>query len=566
MRALALPTLFCLAVGYALAHFCVLLYNNWYFANLFWLKTALLTPVLALGYAVLVNVSWRRFWLGLGWWCLAVHIVAALAAKSPDLRALGFTAVLDLEAAMIWPTTIAIAVYAVWQSGARWRREAASQRNVARQLELRRRLRRKVRRAQQAVALVCVAALALAYAMPARAEDPEPQRVFPNRHEEFTDRAKQLSPDAPPWPGIYPTPAYLRAREVFYIIIENKRDGAITVSQPDGGGNPSAGGQVLGHVLAPVTQINPKGFTASGWAVPGTVCATAVNAIHIDTDHDYAAGHGVIFTLCPLEFADFNPKDYKSYFNKSSSLFTDIPAGTAIFGGQWAPLVGSKLLLAPGGDMAKCTPVATGYIPKDGETLVIRVERRKYNPEWIEFENSFGGLIWVKEIGLDAYPIGQVLKPVVGVGRFLGSQYAGIGRIRASHPGVLCISTSPEGTIGGFQIIPRDHSMSPEMTFARIKTQWMVVGPLWALDPSWEGLPPLFTDYFYPAFTPALNADGTINDEVTGAKVFLDRFTVRARYSDADNPEEYIPIREADLIDNYAFKTLTHLRVYFPRG
>jgi hypothetical protein len=131
---------------------------------------------------------------------------------------------------------------------------------------------------------------------------------------------------------------------------------------------------------------------------------------------------------------------------------------------------------------------------------------------------------------------------------------------------VLCISTSPVGTIGGFQIIPRDHAMSPEMTFARIKTQWMVVGPLWALDPSWEGLPPLFTDYFYPAFSPAFTAEGELNDDISGAAVFLDRFTVRARYSDADDPQAYTLLREADLIDNFALKTMTHLRVYFPRN
>ncbi len=52
--------------------------------------------------------------------------------------------------------------------------------------------------------------------------------------------------------------------------------------------------------------------------------------------------------------------------------------------------------------------------------------------------------------------------------------------------------------IGGFQIIPREHAMSPEMTRARTMTQWMVVGPLDARDPSWEGVAPLFRDYLRP--------------------------------------------------------------------
>jgi hypothetical protein len=154
----------------------------------------------------------------------------------------------------------------------------------------------------------------------------------------------------------------------------------------------------------------------------------------------------------------------------------------------------------------------------------------------------------------------------VGIGRFLGTQYADIGRIRAAHPGVICVSTSPAGQVGGFQIIPRDHAMSPELTYVRVKTQWMVVGPLWALDPSWEGLPPLFSDYLYPAFIPALNPDGSVNDDAQGADVFLDRFTVRGRYDDAENPEEYELLREFVYLHHTALEKLTHLRIYFPRG
>ena len=143
---------------------------------------------------------------------------------------------------------------------------------------------------------------------------------------------------------------------------------------------------------------------------------------------------------------------------------------------------------------------------------------------------------------------------------------ADVGRIRAAHPGVIDVSTSPNGEIGGFQIIPRDHAMSPEMTFTRTKTQWMVVGPLWALDESMEGLPPLFSDYLYPAFTPAMNPDGTVNEDISGAAAFLDRFTVRGRYADADDPEEYILLRPYTMLHNAALQELTHLRIYFPRN
>ena len=97
----------------------------------------------------------------------------------------------------------------------------------------------------------------------------------------------------------------------------------------------------------------------------------------------------------------------------------------------------------------------------------------------------------------------QVLRPVMGVGRFTGTQWNRTGRVRANHTGVIDISTSPMGVIGGFQIIPDNHAMSEEMLNARLLTQWMVIGPLNALSPSLEGVAPFFAGLFVPADKPA---------------------------------------------------------------
>lgn len=419
--------------------------------------------------------------------------------------------------------------------------------------------------------LVLIAAAAALLTGAAAATDYDPaddESLRVDRHSEFTDPS--IVP--PAWPANLPIPMHERPGKRFLIVIDNVAGGAIHIreyaEQPPADGASAPEYQdlpPLGTVITPVTAVNPRGFTASGWAKPGTVCATAVNAIHLKTDHDYSTGRGVIFSLLPIEQAEIDPKNYKSYISHETSLQTDIKAGTGIFGGRWAPLVGSTLCWRPAGTQEAYAPVEPGWVPHAGDTLVIDVRRRKYNPEYIEFENSYGGLIWIKELGEDPYPIGQVLKPVVGVGRFLGTQYAEIGRIRAAHPGVICISTSPKGTIGGFQIIPRDHAMSPEMIYTRYKTQWMVVGPLWALDPSWEGLPPLFSDYLYPAYIPAVDEYGDPNDAVSAMEIYLGRFTVRGRYSDSDDPEEYVLLHEADYLNNYALKNLTHVRIYFPR-
>jgi len=93
-----------------------------------------------------------------------------------------------------------------------------------------------------------------------------------------------------------------------------------------------------------------------------------------------------------------------------------------------------------------------------------------------------------------------VLTPVTGIGRFEGTRYADTGRLRANHAGVLDVSTSPYGMVGGFQIIPWDHANDSEMYYVRTNRQWLVVGPPDMREGSWEGKPPLFWGNLYPSW------------------------------------------------------------------
>jgi hypothetical protein len=85
-------------------------------------------------------------------------------------------------------------------------------------------------------------------------------------------------------------------------------------------------------------------------------------------------------------------------------------------------------------------------------------------------------------------------------GRFIGSYFSEVGRLRANHSGVIDISTSPRGVVGSFQIVPANHAMSPELSYILTSTQWMVIGPVNALDPSWEATAPLYSSYLRPRF------------------------------------------------------------------
>ena len=131
--------------------------------------------------------------------------------------------------------------------------------------------------------------------------------------------------------------------------------------------------------------------------------------------------------------------------------------------------------------------------------------------------------------------IGQVLRPVVGIGRFGGTLYAAPGRLRANHCGVIDISTSPIGKIGGLQIVPREHAGSSEVSYIREHTQWMVVGPADVRDPSWEGIAPLFSGYLLPSYRP----DDITGDHDDWMHRALSRLMVQVRHK--DGPWENMP-------------------------
>lgn len=380
------------------------------------------------------------------------------------------------------------------------------------------------------------------------------------------------------------------------IKIENKKDGLVQVFRP----NRDNEWISLGKVLLPTEKVNINGFTASSWGHTGTLIASAVNAHHIKSDQDLKTGKGVVFSLLPRERKDTDPKQYQSYLSPDSSIYTDIMAGTGIFGGGFTPAPGSPVFYQ---NQSTTTPsrLPKGYIPKVDDTLFIVSSFPELQLDYIEFENRFGGLIvanipslqkvnvssletspmisnsvdvpefrynlrkanipnmpkWLTgEIDtLGRFVLGTVYKPVQGSGRFLGSTFAYEGRIRAVHPGVLCISSSPLDVVGGFQIIPHHHGNSTEMVYARQLTQWMVIGPENAFETGFEGESPFFYQYFYPSYIP--NNDAYFTDD----ERFSQRFLIQVKLEGKD--EWVILPKSVERVDN-AFEKVTHIRIYLP--
>jgi hypothetical protein len=282
-------------------------------------------------------------------------------------------------------------------------------------------------------------------------------------------------------------------QEIGRIRIENTPGGVVAV-------NHNGAWRPLGRVLRQAEKLDLRGFSASRWAPPGTVAATAVNALHIKVAQNEQEDRGITLSVLPLEFAPGSRQPFEEASIPAASIFTDIPSGTAIFGGDDAPFVGDPVFVERG---AALVPLPRDYVPARGDVLVVSIRCPKQYPSQLVFENRFGGFIYLEYPNGDRKTIGEVLRPVIGIGRFVGGLWAGIGRIRANHPGVIDISTSLIGEIGGFQIIPANHAMDPETTYVRRLTQWMVVGPLDARDPSWEGVAPLFLHYLRPKYNQA---------------------------------------------------------------
>lgn len=342
--------------------------------------------------------------------------------------------------------------------------------------------------------------------------------------------------------------------EIYRIKVWNQAGGTIEVSSDQG-----KNWQTVGRVIYPTERINADSYAAAAWVPDGKVAATAVNAIHVRVTAE-ADGRGVIFSLLPREML-VKPKDYRSYFNPTSSIYTDIPAGTAIFGGGFAPYVGNSVLLARGN--YRIVPFS-GYQPAIGDKIYIIVEKPADYPKEIVFENISGGKVTLGYFSGVAEVVGTVVKPVVGVGRFEGTKYASLGRIRANHAGVIDISTSRLGELGGFQIVPAQHGA--KLKYPMSSPQWLVIGPAATSDEAFEGRAPFFKYFIKPAYA---ESDLTAED---WEQKLLERFLVEVKLKGDDKwqPTPGFEFNEYNLTGdvpawaNNALQNVTYIRLLFP--
>lgn len=318
---------------------------------------------------------------------------------------------------------------------------------------------------------------------------------------------------------------------IFQLDVPFQKGAQVTATRPDGKTFS------LGKVLALPSKSRWPSYTASKWGKSGSVVASAVNACHLLLDVEKGRGR----TLSLLPGTTVAPAA-----GPGAALIIDSPAGKGLFGG-WAPPVGTRVrVLSRTGESrflnARKPPVA-------GEHLIMDVLEQP-GPYMVDIENRKDGTVRAWYDGLGAIPMATVVRPVGGVGRFGGSAFQDASRLRANHPGVICISTSPRGKIGGFQILPWEHAHSPEMTNAWELTQWLIIRPL---SGKLEGTSPLFSGFLIP---------GTAQGEKLWDlwSTYGRKPLILARFH--NGPFQKLPTRTGR--DDNALDGLTHLRLYFP--
>ncbi len=345
------------------------------------------------------------------------------------------------------------------------------------------------------------------------------------------------------------------ARYHFLLSFENRKDGEIRLTDLTRGKPDDDNTYVLGHVLRPATAVRELSFHATLWGKSSTVVASAVNAIHIKIFGLAHLDRGSSITIAPRELygraLDGEPEAPVDY-----AIYTDIESGVYLFGGSFSPVQGARVRCRRDGI---ATRLGLGFAPEPGDVFLVEVSAPKTMLTSLTFENKLGGRVEAAFANMTRSAVGKVEKRVTGVGRFPGSYLAPVGAVRATHAGVLDISTSPRGQIGGFQIIPWNHSQSREMAKSRVAPQYMIVDSYGGGELT--GVPPLFGEHLFPRAGDRTEPDLT---SLSGTRVAVAEIPHLPRVRiEADYGQGLVPLQGATGLDDNALLALRRLVISF---
>lgn len=206
--------------------------------------------------------------------------------------------------------------------------------------------------------------------------------------------------------------------ELYRIRVDNRAGGAVEVS--------SDGGRLwdlVGRVTAPATSVSPSTNVISVVRPGGVASVTPEHLkLRLPASKDQ-------FRSLLIQARDQAPS--------AAAITTDIPAGGALFR-CLAPPVNSGVYLEV---EEKPQQLPADYAPQPGDRLLIIARRGETFPAEVVIENRPEGAVTVVTQGGNRL-VGRVKQPLLGIGRYAGTERAGRGALVSWSPTVVVISTA----------------------------------------------------------------------------------------------------------------------------
>lgn len=179
----------------------------------------------------------------------------------------------------------------------------------------------------------------------------------------------------------------------YSIVIENRRGGLIRVVEPPASFLFNRPGLTLGMVLQPVRRVRTDIQVAALPAPANVLLYSGTDALHIKAWTAEAQGTGAVLSILPADnvnYMDAETTD-RPWNNPGDVLLTDIPAGKAIFGGNYPLLVGNPVNIYRGQKILDLSPEYPAI--EVGDMIVIGVYVPLEWPDDLRLENTAGGSV-----------------------------------------------------------------------------------------------------------------------------------------------------------------------------
>jgi hypothetical protein len=280
-----------------------------------------------------------------------------------------------------------------------------------------------------------------------------------------------------------------QAALAYCIIIENRTGGMIRMVEPPAQYLLFRPGIELGTVLQPASYLEQAAFAGGDTREQQVVATSAVDQVRLRLYADSAAAEGGYLALLPQE-RRFAAADGAFESPLPSAIYTDMPAGTGLFGGTYPLIAGNPVMAYHGVAHADFSRESTALTTDD--LIVIEVRGPAEWPAHLDITNEAGAKLQLQLVDGTQIPCGFATQVLTAPFALAGAAVAQPGAISTAGDALLAIACLP-GQRDRLEIAPlgvaigeRDPELPPRLLVANGD----------GFSP--VGQPPLFSGYLYP--------------------------------------------------------------------